>query len=159
MSTDPRDLARRAFEEVFNQQNLDACDEIFAQAYVEHAVAPFQQDEPGPVEGPQHMRGVVNWLREQFPDLQMTIEAVVAEGDLVAVLVRSEGTNTGKLNGVIPPTGKRFSARQSHWYRVADGKLAEHWATREDLPTMLQLGVIGPPSGAPAPTEGGAGKL
>ena len=158
MSTDPRVLARRAFEEVFNKQNLDVCDEIFARAYVEHAVAPFQQTEPGTVEGPEHMRGVVSWLREQFPDLQMIIEAVVAEGDLVAVLVRSEGTNTGKLNGVMPPTGKRFSARQSHWYRVADGKLAEHWATREDLPTMLQLGVIGPPSGAQGPTDGGAGK-
>ena len=56
----------------------------------------------------------------------------------------------GPLNGVVPPTGKRFASRQSHWFRVAGGKLAEHWATREDLVTMVQLGVIQPPGRPPA---------
>ena len=51
---------------------------------------------------------------------------------------------------MVPPTGKRFSARQSHWFRVEEGKLVEHWATREDLPTMLQLGIIQPPGGPPS---------
>jgi predicted ester cyclase len=140
-----RDLVRRVFEEIFNRQDFDLCDEIFARHYVEHAVAPFQQSEPGDVDGPAHAKDVVEWLRSQFSDLTMTVEAIVAEGDMVAALVRSEGTNTGSLNGVMPPTGKRFSSRQSHWYRVIDGKLAEHWATREDLPAMVQLGVIQPP--------------
>ena len=144
-----RDLVRRQFEDVFNRQDFDLCDEIFAQHYIEHAVAPFQDSEPGTVDGPSHARGVVEWLRSQFSDLQMTVEVIVAEGDMVAALVRSEGTNTGSLNGAMPPTGKRFSARQSHWYRVVDGKLAEHWATREDLPAMLQLGVIQLPAGSP----------
>jgi hypothetical protein len=57
----------------------------------------------------------------------------------------SEGTNLGALNGVMPPTGKRFIARQSHWFRVAEGKLVEHWSTRDDLTAMLQLGVVQPP--------------
>jgi hypothetical protein len=47
--------------------------------------------------------------------------------------------------GIAPATNKRFVAEQSHWYRVADGKLREHWATRDDLSAMLQLGVIHPP--------------
>jgi predicted ester cyclase len=149
MSAEARELVRRQFEEVFNDQQLDVCDEIFAQEYVEHAVAPFQETEPGAVAGPEHMRGVVRWLRSQFPDMHMSVETIVADGDMVAALVRSEGTNTGPLNGVMPPTGKRFSSRQSHWYRVVDGKLAEHWATREDLPAMLQLGLISPPAGPP----------
>jgi predicted ester cyclase len=51
---------------------------------------------------------------------------------------------------VVPPTGKGFSSRQTHWFRVADGKLAEHWATRDDLRTMIQLGVIQPPGRAAA---------
>ena len=50
---------------------------------------------------------------------------------------------------MVPPTGKCFSSRQTHWFRVADGKLAEHWATRDDLRTMLQLGVIQPPDAPP----------
>jgi predicted ester cyclase len=70
--------------------------------------------------------------------------------DLVAVRVLSEGTNLGPLNGVAPPTGKRFAARQSHWFRVEDGRLAEHWATREDLVAMLQLGVVQPPGRSPS---------
>jgi len=75
----------------------------------------------------------------------MTIQSIVAEGELVAVRIRSEGTNLGSLGGVAPPTGKRFAAEQSHWYRVADGRLCEHWATRDDLSAMLQLEVIRPP--------------
>jgi len=99
--------------------------------------------------GPGAMRASAEWLLAQFPDMHMTVEAMVAEGDTVAVRILSEGTSLGPLNGVVLPMGKHFTARQSHWYRVADGKLAEHWATREDLPTMLQLGVIQPPGGPP----------
>jgi predicted ester cyclase len=96
------------------------------------------------------MLQTADWLLAQFPDLHMTIEAIVAEGNTVAVRVVSDGTNLEPLNGVVPPTGKRFSARQSHWYRVEDGKLAEHWATREDLPAMLQLGIVESPGGPPS---------
>ena len=140
-----KDLVRRSFEEIFNRHNLDACDELHAERYVEHAVAPFGDTEPGEVHGPQAMRQTAAWLLEQFPDMHMTVEAIIAEGDIVAARVLSEGTNLGKLNGMLPPTGRPFRARQSHWFRIEDGKIAEHWATREDLPAMLQLGVIQPP--------------
>jgi len=145
MSEANKDLVRRHFEELWNRQDLAVADELMAQDYLEHAVAPFGQAEPGRVNGPAALRQTAEWLLAQFPDLHMTIEAMVAEGDLVAVRVLSEGTNLGPLNGVVPPTGKRFAARQSHWFRVADGRLAEHWATREDLAAMLQLGVVQPP--------------
>jgi len=143
-------LVRRHFEEIFNRKNLEVCDEMMAEDYVEHAAAPFSESAPGRVNGPEAMRQTADWLLAQFPDLHMTIEAMVAEGDTVAVRVVSEGTNLGLLNGVVPPTGKRFKASQSHWYRVEDGKLAEHWATREDLPAMLQLGILEAPDGPPS---------
>jgi predicted ester cyclase len=145
MSEANKALVRRHFEEGFNAGNVAVFDETVAHDYIEHAIEPFGSSEPGSVEGPAAMREVVRWLREQFPDLHMEIELLAADGDVVAALVQSEGTNLGPLNGVMPPTGKRFSARQSHWFRVSDGKLVEHWATREDLPAMMQLGVIGPP--------------
>ena len=145
MSETHKELVRRHFEEIFNRKNLAACDEIMAEDFVEHAAAPFAQSAPGRVHGPQAMRESAGWLIAQFPDLHMTIEAMVAEGDIVAVRILSEGTNLGAFNGVMPPTGKRFVARQSHWYRVENNKLAEHWATREDLPAMLQLGIVQPP--------------
>jgi predicted ester cyclase len=145
-----KELVRRHFEEIWNQQNLDVAEELMAEDYLEHAVAPFGQAEPGRVNGPAATRQTAGWLLAQFPDLHMTIEAIVADGDTVAVRVLSEGTNLGPLNGVVPPTGKRFSARQTHWFRVEDGRLAEHWATREDLVAMLQLGVVRPPGPPPA---------
>jgi predicted ester cyclase len=145
MSEANKELVRRHVEEIFNRQNLAACDEGIAEDYVEHAAAPYAASAPGRVNGPAAMRATAQWLLAQFPDLQITIEAMVAEGDLVAVRILSEGTNLGALNGVIPPTGKHFVARQSHWFRIAGNQLAEHWATREDLVVMLQLGIIRPP--------------
>ena len=150
MSEANKQLVRRHFEETFNRHNLAVCSEIMAEKFVEHAAAPFAQSAPGKVNGPQAMRQTAEWLLAQFPDLHMTIEAMVAERDTVAVRVFSEVTNLGPLNGVVPPTGKRFSARQSHLFRVEGGKLVEHWATREDLPTMLQLGIIQPPGWPPS---------
>jgi predicted ester cyclase len=116
MSEANNELARRHFEEIWNRKDLAAADELMAQDYQEHAVAPFGQAEPGSVNGPAAMRQTAEWLLGQFPDLHMTIEAMVAEGDLVAVRVLSEGTNLGPLNGVVPPTGKRFEARQTYWF-------------------------------------------
>ena len=144
-----RGLVRRLFDEVFTTQNVAAADDIMAEEYIEHAIAPFGREEPGCVHGPSHAREVVEWLTAQFPDLEMTIESLVAEGDMVAVRVRSAGTNRGRRGGFAPPTNKRFVADQSHRYRVANGRLCEHWATRDDLSTMLQLGLIERPKGPP----------
>ena len=146
MSEANMELVRRHFKQIWNNKDLAATDELMAQDYLEHAIAPFGQAEPGKVDGPSALRQTAPVAAGPVPDLHMTIEAIVAEGDTVAVRVLSEGTNLGPLNGVVPPTGKRFAARQSHWFRVEGGRLAEHWATREDLVAMLQLGVVQPPS-------------
>ena len=87
LSEDNKALVIRLFSDVFNGQNLYAADDIIAEEYLEHAVEPFGRQEPGRVEGPAHIRQVVAWLRAQFPDLEMTIESIVAEADVVAVRV------------------------------------------------------------------------
>ena len=144
MSDANKDLVRRWFEEGFNERDTDVFAELASTNYVEHATEPFRTEEPGKVEGPKHMQSVIEWMVAQFPDVRMTVVALASEDDVVVARVLTEGTNLGKLGGVIPPTGKRFSARQTHWYRVRDGKLAEHWATRDDLTAMMQLGVLAP---------------
>jgi hypothetical protein len=80
-----------------------------AQDYLEHAVAPFGQAEPGRVDGPAAMRQTAQWLLDQFPDLHMRIEAIVAEGDTVAVRVVSEGPTWGRSTGWCrqPASGSR----------------------------------------------------
>jgi ketosteroid isomerase-like protein len=110
MSEANKELVRRHFEDIWNRKDLAVANELMARDYLEHALAPFGQAEPGRVNGPAAMRQTAEWLLNQFPDLHMTIEAMVAEGDTVAVRVLSEGTNLGPLNGVVPPTGKRFAA-------------------------------------------------
>lgn len=147
-------LVRRHFEETFNQRHLASCEALFAHDFIEHAAAPFSSTTPGLVDGPRHMRETVEWLVAQYPDLQMRVDQLVAEGDLVVARVRSTGTNLGPLNGVMPPTGRRFDSYACHWFRVTDGKLSEHWAVRDDLTSMIQVGVIAPPR----PPEGGAGR-
>ena len=138
------DLIRRWLA-VFNERDLDACRDLATDVYVEHAIAPFGRTEPGQVRGPEHLRETAAWLLAQFPDLRMTVRALACDGATIAVRVRTDGTNLGPLNGVVPPTGRTFSAEQSHWFRIESGRLAEHWATRDDLSSMLQLGVLQPP--------------
>jgi predicted ester cyclase len=74
-------------------------------------------------------------LLSVFPDHRFDIEDAAAEGETVAVRGTCSGTHEGEVLG-IPPTGKRFAAQQSHWLRVADGKVADHWAVRDDLGMM-----------------------
>lgn len=153
MTTAAGDLVTRLYDDVFNGRRIDRLDELIADQFVEHALAPFGTTAPGAVDGPSHMRAVVEWLTAQFPDVEFSTLALVCDGDLVAIRVRAAGTSLGPFNGVIPPTGRRFSAEQSHWYRCVDGRLTEHWATRDDLTAMLQLGVIRPPGGPPTSPE------
>jgi predicted ester cyclase len=139
----------RKWVAMFNAGDFSVAEEIAADTYVEHATAPFGSAEPGSVPGPSHLRTTSDWLLAQFPDLSMRIEALIAEGDLVAARIASAGTNEGPLNGGLAATRRRFSAAQTHWFRVRDGRLAEHWATRDDLTAMVQLGIVSAPGGMP----------
>ena len=70
--------------DTLNGAPADACEEIIAAKYVEHATAPFASQASGKVHGPTVVAETVNWLRAQFPDLQLTILAIVAGNDIVA---------------------------------------------------------------------------
>ena len=104
--------------------------------------------------GPAAFYATALWLRNAYADLRWDIHDVVAEGDLVVLHATMSGRHTGIFVAydadahpaqAFPPTGKRFSTTQSHWFRVADGKVIEHWANRDDLGTATQLGWA-PPS-------------
>ncbi len=77
-----------------------------------------------------------------FPDTRFDIEDIIADGDMVAIRGTASGTHKGGELWGIPPTGKRFAVEQVHWLRVAEGKVAEHWAVRDDLGMMHQLGAM-----------------
>jgi steroid delta-isomerase-like uncharacterized protein len=126
-------VVRRYIEEVWNRHNIDATDELVSPEYINHAASSAEYQRGG-------VRPVLEWLFSVFLDHRFDIEDAAADGETVAVRGTCSGTHEGELWG-IPPTGERFAAQQSHWFRVADGKVAEHWAVRDDLGMMKQLGV------------------
>src|SRR5947209_4430719 len=127
MSEASKELVSRLFEQVFNRKNFEVCPELVTDDYVEHALAPFGDSEPGHVNGPRHIRAVVEWLGAQFPDGRMTVEALVSEGEVVVARVLAEGTNLGKLNGAVPNPADR---------RVVDD--CRHDPEREDDPPPVR---------------------
>jgi steroid delta-isomerase-like uncharacterized protein len=139
MSEENKTLVRRSFEEVFNQGNLDAVEEIFASDYVLH-----DPTSPEEIRGTEGMKQYVSMYRTAFPDLQQTIEDQFAEGEKVATRLTGRGTHQGELMG-IPPTGNRVEAPGIVINRISSGKIAESWANYDAMGMMQQLGVIPAP--------------
>lgn len=87
-----------------------------------------------------------------FPDWKMTIDRLIARGDEVVVLMTVTGTHKGvsqrPVNGGVylgvAPTGKTFSVLHTHWFKVKNGLIVEHLATRDDLGMSRQLGLLPP---------------
>jgi steroid delta-isomerase-like uncharacterized protein len=139
-------LVRRSFEEVFNQGNLDAIEEIFAPDYVLH-----DPTSPKEIRGTEGMRQYVSMYRSAFPDLQQTIEDQIAEGEKVATRLTGRGTHQGELIG-IPPTGNRVEAPGIVINRISGGKIAESWANYDALGMMQQIGAVPSPGEQPSST-------
>jgi predicted ester cyclase len=134
----------------FNTGDVEVYREIHAQDCRNHAPAPFDTSQ-WPVEGrlfgPEEIAATVTWLRTNQPDLRVTVELLLAEGDQVVAWVRSTGTPTGA--GPLPATGRAVDFAQAHRFRLRGGQVVEHWAVRDDLRSMVQAGAItAPGSGA-----------
>jgi steroid delta-isomerase-like uncharacterized protein len=139
MSLDDNKAIIRAYvETVWNGRQLDRADEVVAADFVDHAPLPGQA--PG-LEGVKR-----KWAMylDAIPDFRVTIEELVAEGDKVAVRRSYEGTHRGELLG-IPATGKRLQFGSISIFRLADGRIAEHWEQLDRLALMQQLGVVPAP--------------
>jgi predicted ester cyclase len=138
----PRNPSERSPKKVPNirkladAHDLDAIDGLVSPGYVNHAASTEEYRHGG-------ARRIWEWVLSVFPDHRFDVEDVAADGETVAVRGTMVGTHGGELMG-IAPTGKRVAAQQSHWFRVVDGKLAEHWAVRDDLGMLRQLGVVPP---------------
>jgi steroid delta-isomerase-like uncharacterized protein len=137
-----KDLIRTYVETIFNQRQVDRAEGLVAPDYIDHAALPGQA--PG-LEGAKQ-----KWAMylAGIPDLRVTIEELVAEGDKVAVRRSYAGTHQGELLG-IPATGKQLQLGGISIFRLAGGKIAEHWEQLDRLALMQQLGVVPTPAHAP----------
>jgi steroid delta-isomerase-like uncharacterized protein len=86
-------------------------------------------------------------IRQTFPDQHTTIDRLFAEEDWVIELMTFRGTHLGRATvthhglGGVDPTGKEFSVKQAHFWRIRDGKIIEHEPVRDDLGMHRQLGL------------------
>lgn len=140
MSEANKAIARRFIEEAFNKGNLAVLDEIVAPDHKDLGPGSFPDLPPGP-EGSKRL---VSVYRNAFPDVHLTIEDQVAEGDKVVTRWTGRGTHKGELTG-IPPTGKSTVTTGMGIDRIVNGKIVESWGIFDQLGLLTQLGVVPPP--------------
>jgi steroid delta-isomerase-like uncharacterized protein len=135
MSTEQnKALVRREYELGVNKKNFSVRDEVLASNFVAHF--------PGhaPLHGIDAFRQFTSAFFTAFPDLETTIDDLIADGDRVAVRQTWRGTQTGDFLH-IPPTGKQVTFTSIEVYRVAGGKLAEEWVELDMFGLLQQLGT------------------
>ncbi len=142
MTTDLKNLIRRIPEELYNQGNLAAADELFHADYIEHRPLP-----PNFPKGAGIPKTMAALMRKAFPDLHMTIEDVLADGDKAVVRLTVQGTHVGEFMG-LPATGRRITWTETHIARYENGKVAEHWMNVDELGRLQQLGAVPEPAAA-----------
>jgi steroid delta-isomerase-like uncharacterized protein len=137
MSEENKALERRMYEEIFNKKNVAAIEQFYAANWISDTLLPGIA--PG-LEGMKQQHAMIN---AAFPDMQVKLEDIVAEGDKVACLWTATATHKGEFMGM-PATGKRVTMRSIHIDRVADGKIAQTWGLSDALGLTQQLGMKPP---------------
>ncbi len=140
MATDIKELSRRILDEVWNNQNLDAVDEMIAPNFMQH-----DSQSPVAVRGIDGYKQFVRYYLTAFPDCHFTVEDQMSEGQMVATRWTVTSTHAGNL-GDIPATGRRTSATGISWSRVENGKFVESWTNWDTLGMLQQLGVMPAPA-------------
>lgn len=130
----------RFYEEVINGTDLDVIDELLTPDGVDHTFGSQSAEEA---------KQFFGMLYQAFPDLRVEVNDVIAEGDLVAVRSTYTSTHQGEFLG-IPSTGKQTRTNGVDFFRLQDGRQAEHWGGPDILSLLMQLGIL-PGPGAPGP--------
>ncbi len=134
-----KDLARRSWEMLVNQQNPDAIDELYTPNFVWH-----EPDED--IQGPEEARRFLGMYLSAFPDMHVSVEDEIAEGDKVVTRWTIRGTHRGELMG-IAPTDEQVEIKGITIHRIEGGKIAEEWERYDNLSVMQQLGAISAEAG------------
>jgi predicted ester cyclase len=111
-------VIRCLIEEVYNEGNLDVVDELVAPDIFDHAAVPEHQH------GIAGFKHVMEWVRTFSSGVHYDIDDIISEGEKVAVRMTQSGTHTGAVRDM-SSTGRSFSVGYVHWFRLADGKVAE----------------------------------
>jgi steroid delta-isomerase-like uncharacterized protein len=132
-------IARRHIEEVWNKGNLSSMDETHAESYTHHDPHDPWGREHGP--GTESLKKLVQFYRGAFPDLHLTLEETIAEGDVVAARFSSRGTHKNDC-GSIQPTNRTVTLTGAFWWRFAGGKIVESRSFYDAKSFLQQLGAV-----------------
>jgi steroid delta-isomerase-like uncharacterized protein len=138
-------LVRRLFEEGWGQGDMAVLEEVLAADYVHHFphLAGLASDVNVPVPHRADLAAAIQEWRTAFPDLQITIEDLIADGDTVAMRAILTGTQAAPLPAWgAPNTGRRMEREQQGFFRIACGRIAEDWVLPDNLTLVRQLGII-----------------
>ena len=136
MSTEQnKAIVRRIYDEIINQGNFEVADELFASEYV------YRSPGTPDLRGPDGFKELIGGYRSAFPDLHMTVQEMIAEGDSVASRWTAEGTHQGELMG-IAPTGRHASIAGLIVTRLAGGKAVEDFEIFDVMGLLQQLGAM-----------------
>jgi predicted ester cyclase len=128
-------LVRRIFEEGMNQQRPEVFDQLLAPSFENH-------DMPAPVPGPEGFRMVFGMFQAAFPDMQVTLEEVLAtDDDKVVTRGAFTGTHKGEFMGVAA-SGAQIEVKFIDIWRVEGHKVAENWVRLDLLGLMQQIGAV-----------------
>jgi steroid delta-isomerase-like uncharacterized protein len=136
MSEGNKNLFRRLFEEVWNKGNLQVTDDLFTPNYAHH-----DSSTPDVGRGPESEKKRATLYRTAFPDLRLTVEDIIADGETVVARWSCRGTHKGNLNG-IAPTGKHVQITGISIAHFTNGKMSEGFVNWDALSLMQQLGVV-----------------
>ncbi len=137
MSEANKMLVRRWFKEVWNEGREDTIDELFAA----HGVGYGLGDTDVALRGPAEFKPFVRNLRGALPDMRITIDDMLAEGDKVTVRITIEGTHKGGSLG-FAPSGRRVRIAGLVIVRIANGQLVEGWNSWDQLGLLRQIGAL-----------------
>ena len=140
MSTEENKAIIRRYYDELNRKHFAVYDELIAPEVTYEGVAV----------GREWLRQFSTMLRTAFPDLRITAEEMVAEGDLVATYYTVGGTHRAELQspamGRVAPTGKVFTGKGMDLYRIRDGQIVELRGSVDQLTILQQLGVLPTPA-------------
>ena len=135
MSEENKALARDSWERTVNQRDLDAVEEIYAPDFVWHEP---DQD----IRGYEQGRQFASTFFDAFPDINITVEDAIAEGDQVATRYTLRGTHRGETEEFGPPTERQTQLEGITIHRIEGGKIVEEWERYDNLSVMQQLGLV-----------------
>jgi steroid delta-isomerase-like uncharacterized protein len=131
----------KQFAEALNTANWDMFDILLAEDFLRHSQATTDMQ----VTSRDDMKQLMQLYQEFAPDQKLTIDFIIAKGNMVAGYGTYSGTNTGPL-GELPATGKPFELKNINIFQIVNGRIAEQWVEWDNMAILTQLGLFPTPS-------------